>query len=530
MDDHICLQVIDEPTIKDIDPLTGEETIEDDNSDLQNFLKTWEKVDMNPDKLNKEEESFEFQQRRCYSEARQHFASANEEFRFMSIILENVISESHLGREYAEVSTRELNNPDVPLGASVIDKQLQLQSSSKFFIESANEMRAEVTKYKNYFRNLDELSKRFPIGFYFDYGRIPIVAAVIPPEPIFYEIPWIVLQPDENGDIYWRLSTPISFYINQKNVFFDCESPYSCLTSRVMLQYLFHVIRFEMISLSIDYSITPTTNKISYSAQNSINVELEVSSEKKLKKKSDLCPPYLPSLVSQCMEINPHPFKKFKEIIDERALIKNAVDIVFARFLSSDFCNVIYKQKKRTVVIQITPYFGFIPTEFKNIIKNPHNFLNNNNEQKNNTEDSKKKLQIEPSIIHSYNITCFLGKNHFCATDPQSQYSYINIDLRSRTANNSLTKWCESHYFRMFELTVAAVASRFGFISKMNEQQITVKCDHPRKIKFYTTGRGDLDVIVIIGNDKWKTKWANLPRNGTREKIEYLFFFNFTNI
>ena len=92
MDDHICLQVIDEPTIKDIDPLTGEETIEDDNSDLQNFLKTWEKVDMNPDKLNKEEESFEFQQRRCYSEARQHFASANEEFRFMSIILENVIS------------------------------------------------------------------------------------------------------------------------------------------------------------------------------------------------------------------------------------------------------------------------------------------------------------------------------------------------------------------------------------------------------------------------------------------------------
>ena len=280
-----------------------------------------------------------------------------------------------------------------------------------------------------------------------------------------------------------------------------------------------------MIRLNIDYSINLTSNKISYVSQNSFEFEIETSLEKNENKKSDLCPPYLPSLVSKCLSIIPQPFKDFKEIIDERVLIKNAVNTVFARFLNSDFCNVKHSQKKRAVVIQISPIFGFVSSEIKNKkrsnTKNQDD--NNNNENDEITEDSPRR-RIQP-----YNITCYIAKNHFNATDPHSLYSYVNIDLRSRGANNSLAKWCEAHYFKMFQLAVAAIASRFGFVSKMNDQQISVKCDHPRKIKIYTTGRGDYDVVVTHESFKWKTKWNNLPVNGTLYKIEYLFFFNFSN-
>ena len=57
-----------------------------------------------------------------------------------------------------------------------------------------------------------------------------------------------------------------------------------------------------------------------------------------------------------------------------------------------------------------------------------------------------------------------------------------------------------------------------------------VKCDNTRKVKFYTTGRGDVDVVVTDDGFKWKRKWSNLdfPIYGTLKKIEYLFFFNFS--
>lgn len=517
MDSHIALQAIDEPTIKDFDLETGEETFENDVSDLQNFLKAWVNADMNPDKLNVDEDNLETKQRESYKNAVQHFANALEEFRYMTIILENVISKSHLGREYAETTVRELSNPDVPLGSDIIDKQLQLQSSSKFFLQSSEELGKEISKFQNYFQKLDELSHKFPIGFYFDYVRVPLRAAVIPSDPLYYDIPWIVLQPDENGDILWRLSYEMRFLINQKNVFFDCEVPYLRLTSQVMLQYLFQYMRFEMITLNIDYSINMTSNKISYTAQNSFNFEMESSAETKKKKQSDVCPAYLPSLVSKSLGLNPQPFKYFKEIIDERALIKNAVDIVLARFLGSDFCDVKYAQKKRAVMIQITPIFGLVSTE----IKKPKN------------QKSKNTAPIpNDSPYHNvqpYNITCYLAKNHFRATDPQSLYSYVSIDLRSRGANNALNKWCESHYFRMFQLSVAALASRFGFDVKMNDHKIRVKCESTRKIKIYTTGRGDYDVVVSYDDFVWKTKWNNVKVYGTLNKIEYLFFFNFLN-
>ena len=150
------------------------------------------------------------------------------------------------------------------------------------------------------------------------------------------------------------------------------------------------------------------------------------------------------------------------------------------------------------------------------------------------TELAKYQNEDEEDLyserIQPYNITCYLAKNHFCATDHQSLYSYVNIDLRSRGANNALNKWCESHYFKMFQLTVAVIASRFGFSTKMNDRQISVKCDNTRKVKFYTTGRGDVDVVVTDDGFKWKRKWSNLdfPIYGTLKKIEYLFFFNFS--
>ena len=526
MDERILLQPIEEPEIQSFDASTGNEILKEKGNDFQIFLESWEKNGMNPDNFNEEKKQDETLSS-TYDKAYLHISKAYWEFNTIQLILDSVLKKDLYDIKYADTPYHEPQNPDILLGSLIVDKQTLLQTQEKFFSQSTNQLREEIKASTKYFRKLEELAHRFNIVFcrnsVSNLARKSLPCII----PKYGDFSSIVLEMKQDGDIKFRLDYPMNFLVNNQKVFFDTHDPIPNLLSRVYSQYFFNFVKHEMIQQCIDYSITEKSKEIEYCVGN-FNLNLKVTDENELettnKKENSQIPIYIPSLISKCVFPKHHPFKTFKEIIDEKVLLDNAVYLVFSRFMKCDFANLKYLQKKRGVVIQIEPYFGGIhPIKFSCRLYNEHDY------EKFDLTKVQGQYAEQFDMISSYLVTCNIGHNHFCATDPKSRYSFINIDLRSRGAVNAITKWCELQYFTMFQFTVSAIASRFGFTSKISDHmKVSVKCDNSRKVKFYTAGHGDLTVEVNEGAFKLKTKWDNLPISGSLERIEYLFFFNLT--
>lgn len=514
MDDLITIHPINEPEIQSITDL-GEEITDGELDFLRDSLSVWASLKMDPDNLDGSKDSAYSQLEKLSQSFRSHIDSSNHrECGFLVKLLTALKSDDNCSKQMVENQAPELPNPDIPVGTSLMDKQKILSSSSDFFKDASATIKTEIDKFRVFYRNLNSISHKYPISFLTDYASNPDRVLAIKSDPPFESIPYIVLLPNDDGSVRWRLSFPMYFLINQHNVFFDSQYPYANLTTRVMLQFLFHIMRVEMIELNLDYSITMISDTISYQTSKNSKGKFDLQIEARpgniskkqptkenepdmLSEKSDLCPIYIPYALSFTKFVPLRPFHILKEMMDERVLIKSAANFVIDMFIGCDFCTVSQHQEKRSIFVQINSTFSY----------------------------------VRHGLNSPYNIVCNFSNNHFNGTSTNMDklsLSFETIDLKSHQAEQLLLKWCDTHYFKMFQLNVACLTSAFGFKTQFLDQQIIVDCGGQRSIELYTTGKGNVWAIVQVDGKRWKTNWKNVPGFSSLNKIKYLFFFNYS--
>jgi hypothetical protein len=490
MDDPLPLQVIEEARVQRFDPALGE-VLETNRTDLELFLANWKAAKMDPDAVGASEEETRLA---AFHKSRgsiiQHCQSIKRDLRCMTVTIEALQQAGGLKMDGTKFLQVPLANPDVPIGVLITDKQLQLQSAANFLMRAAQDLPAILTPAVETFRELDALGARFPITV----GRDYISQKTIPTIATFLRSTLeIVLGSDESGQLVWEISRPVFLTLSGRAIVPNLANPYSEFVCRVAVDALFGCLKRELVSASVDYATEESSPSFAFTVGGET---LEFSEATSPVDPLDICPPYLPALAGSMFDARPRPFAALRECLETRHLIQTVGRLILNTFLSCDFCKVTTFSEKLTAMWQIEALYsspagrsGSRPTEL---------------------------------------IVAYITNGKVALSDTSGALACRSIDPEVENVEAVVKKWCTDQYWRLFTITVAAVAGRFGFQVDL-ERHLTVHCEDERTVQFqgHFAERTEIRAIVKQFDRDLYLRWLDLPVTSHYHRLSYLFFYPF---
>ena len=496
MDERLVFEPVEEPRIKSI-TTEGEEIQYDDATDFLRFLTLWKSVGADPDRLKPEEETDTKEVDRSATMAWSLMRAVTNADLFFAEALVNAVTtkDEPLELQHTGYMYTEPEEPDLPLGMLIVDKQLQFQAISRMFASTAETLKEMVRPFKWKLRQLVAISKKLEFELVRDLlsGRILPVVKVTCPRSVE-----IVLDHDKDGTVEWRLARKVFFNLNGVTITGEgLENPYSRALVNVALGSLYRSMRTDVMKGSCRYGVTGVSESFEVEAEG----ETVRFSQTDHELESGLCPVYLPSMANMMFTINSHPYQRFVQCLESLNRIKALSNIVIDAFISCDFVEIVREREGRTAVIQLNTLFESDPRLW--------------------TENSLASEEPE-WYSPSGPILVIISESGVTATSAKCPMNLNKIDV-SKT-NEPLRAWCIEQYWFLFQCMVSTVASRYGFRFNKSNNNLTVHCDNGRIVEFRPATNETVFVHVSEGPSSFRLPWQSLPVTRSLDKLSYLFF------
>jgi hypothetical protein len=493
MDDEIALQLIEEPPVKEYTATPPfSEILEPNLTDLEVFLEYWGRSRMDPDAIDPAEtETADVVFTKGWQSIMVHFLSVRDELRKMISVVDNLREEKVLKLAGTKFLVPELTNPDVPIGSLIIDKQLQLQGASKLLQQAIEEIVSKVDPSVRKFRELDRLSHHFTITFALRLctdRRIPLVATFL--RPMLH----IVLETAEMGDVFWTISRPAFIALNGQTILPHINSPYPDLLCRVVLEVLFADLKRDLAASTVDYTTNESSNAFSIVIGDE---KLEFSQTDRNASPLAVCPPYIPLLGAGVFSAGSRPYKTLRGGLEDRRNIRVFGNIVLNAFIGCDFCKMSSTDHGHSAVYHI---------------------------------DSLYLTPLRHGKTRSTEtITVCIANGKVIASDPLFPLMSQTINCSATDAEAVMQRWCADQYWRLYMITVSAIAGRFGFIAEMVKGHFVAHGENGRDLQFqlHSPDRLEITVIVKQHGTRLSLRWQALPVTGHYHRLSYLFFYPF---
>ena len=497
MDERLVFEPVEEPRIKSITP-EGEEIQYEDENDFLRFLTLWRSVGADPDRLKPEEKTDTADVDRSTTMAWSLMRTVtNADLFYAEALVNSVTTKSeplelqHTGYMYTEPE-----EPDLPLGMLVVDKQLQFQAISRLFASTVESLREIVRPFKWKLQQLAEISRKLEFEMIRDFlsGRILPVVKVTCPRSVE-----IVLDHDKDGNVEWRLARKLFFNVNGVTITGEgLVNPYSRVLVNVALGALFKSMRTDLVKEACRYGVTGVSESFDVEAEG----ETVHFSQTDHELESGPCPVYLPSMANMMFTINSHPYQRFVQCLASLNRIKTLSKIVIDAFISCDFVEIVREREGRTAVIQLNTVFGIDPRLWR----------------ADSSTESDDPLWYPPSGP----ILVIISESGVTATSAKSPMNLNTIDVSQ--SNEPLRAWCIEQYWFLFQCMVSTVASRYGFHFTKSNNIFTVRCDNSRIVEFRPAANEEVFVYVSEGYSSFRLTWQSLPLTRSSDKLSYLFF------
>lgn len=481
----VVFQVADEPQIETFTQ-EGEEIIDKNNSEMDSFFDFWTRINMNPKTLFRGTKQTDLdQQREHLAKYTKSIMDLKCEVVVMKSILDAITNDrarETIGVQGTMFTEKENLNPDLPLGAAIVDKQLQLQQACSFLSNSAKELAKSVAASRNKYRKINKIAQQYPIDFYFDKLKGKFIP-VIPSYPSSFQS--IVL--DLNGEsedekVKWKVSNNLYFNYNGKSFYNDLDNEYGFCNSRIILQLLFDKMKRNLLKENDDYRVSLSSKSFVMNFGDGEDNEISITDEKI--DNNTVCPLFLPYLLKYVYQPFSTPYSDLKLILKKKITMNKVKEIVFNKFMKQSFCTILTNVSIDKLVIQINGIGNSI-------------------------------------ALLSYN------QDKLILTNPSNQLLFITINTNSDNFEKQLKKWCDDQFWRLFTQAVIYTTKEFGFSSKIEGKNIKIYCSGKRRTIFSYYSSNEIGVCIKEDKSKIRILWANIPITNYFQKLEYLFFYKF---
>jgi len=463
---HISVRIIDDTYSEDsADEFT--EFLDEGTGDTEIFMQLWKQSDQigkkNPRNVNEEPIS-------AIKSAYKHMKEAVSDITVLRTLFQNASSQK--GVQLATV-----NHSQVPASGFSSPKQLlemkveQLDSCANFLLNSAEELKASVSKNRSYFRELDELSKKVPLTTktHNNSTCIAIDVSNYPNESI-------LLRQNEDS-VEWALSFNTSFSFNGKSFQIATQSQYLKFFFDLMCHNLFERIKNDRIKSCIHYSADNQSRSIYFDIGNKDTWIFEIGQKKEL---ADI-PIWIPKLINLITNPRAQPAAFLKQLLYFHSTLVSVRNAIFNRFINNDFCTITYKFQSCLAAFQIS---------------SPH-------------------LQLP--------FLAYIDRWRVALTETPNEMRSLQYSTDGRGLAPALEKWCDATYTALFLSTIEKVTRGFGYVFKNKNQYGTAAIDG-KKIRFKPIPKESDVEITITARKTEKLLWKSVPGSDYIEKISILLF------
>lgn len=495
MDVPLALQPADEPRIESFTD-TGEEITDSNITQYKRFLARWKEIGADPDRLEVKEEDDANEAQKAAFKYIQLIRTVDEvDLLMLREVLASLAAKgSPLEMQRTGYFYDDNGEPDVARGMAVIDKQLQLQTTSKFFLSSIDTLKEAVATFARKLQQVEVISKRLEFSMSTDLlsGRVLPVLRVACLSPVK-----VVLDHDKSGNIVWQIDRKTFFNLNGVTICgHDLRSVYSRMLTRVALCALFRSMTSDVVKGSCMYGVTGVSKKLEVVAG---GTKLLFSETDAPSDTQSLCPVFIPAMAEMMLTVNTHPYNKLVRCLESLNRIKTLSDIVINRFISCDFVEVLFDRKGHSAAIHLSPVYSF--------------------EADIGDSTTKDKLKVPPAEC----VTVVISEKSVVATRVSSPFNIEVIDV-SR-GNKELDAWCFEQYWTMFQYMVYHTACRFGFeVQRTEKLKFVVICEGNRKVEFRMGTDAEIVVLISENENSFYLRWQSLPLTRSEDRLSYLFF------
>jgi hypothetical protein len=302
------------------------------------------------------------------------------------------------------------------LSTSYCDRISQLGECSDFLLRSAASLGGAVSQSQSYFRQLSELSQRFPLKLADD--RISIASST--------SCSASIVVAEGAGGLEWSLSDDCVFSVNSE-AFDTSASAYLRCFFELMCHELFERLKNDKNKCAIHYSADQTTRSVCFDVGNSDkNWLFELGPAGRIAEDALArpIPVWLPSLIGLVMRPGSQP----ATFMRQQHFYKNTLDTVGSafcgRFLNADFCTFLGKLALRQTAFQIDSPYLAVP------------------------------------------YVAFIDRTRVAMTETPNELRCVPYSTDVKGLATTLGKWCDTAFATLFLAMAESVARSLGFVFK----------------------------------------------------------------
>jgi hypothetical protein len=365
-----------------------------------------------------------------------------------------------------------------PLSTSYCERISHLGKCGDVLLRSAESLRAEVAISQSYFRQLSELSQRFPLKLSDD--RISIASSTSCSTSI-------VVSEGADG-LEWSLSDDSVFSVNSESFDTSASSYLRCFFE-LMCHELFERLKNDKNKCAIHYSADQTTRSVCFDVGNSdTNWLFELGPIGRIAEGAAArpIPVWIPSLIGLVMQPGSQP----ATFMRQQHFYKNTLDAVWSafcgRFLSADFCTFLARFALRQTAFQIDSVYLAVP------------------------------------------YVTFIDQTRVAMTETPNELRCVPYSTDVKGLATTLGKWCDTAFATLFLAMAESVARSLGFVFKHKNIYGTAT-NGAKKIRFAPkAGTHDVD-ITIIAKNSLNTRWSEVPGTDHLMRMSVVLFLDLSN-
>lgn len=473
---HISVQIInDTDSDESFDDL--EAFMDDDVGDKDVFRQAWSHKNIYAHPSD-EEPPKDGEALNTVVEAYEHVCAAVSDLRILKNIVQSNLTKKNFAMTKIPEENRTAADPDLIAFENFTTRKKQLEECSNFLTNSAESLRSQILGTRQYFRDVEELSKRFPLKLVQtqqNETKVAIDTSIPTNDSIFLNEK--TQQNDDEPSIEWKLSVPTYFSFNSHSFDLQTQSQYVCCFFQLMCHQLFERIKDDQIKSAIHYSADKETRSVYFDIGSKETWIFELGKHKSPAQ----IPVWIPRLIHYIIDPKAQPATFMKQLLYFNSTFAAIKSALVNRFMSSDFCSLMLKSHPCVCAYQVSSPYLTLP------------------------------------------YIAFIDKYRVSLTETPNEMRCIPYSTDGRGLTPALDKWCDISYATLFLSMAEKITRSFGYVFK-NKNQYGTAAIGGKKIKFKPMPRS-CDVEISITSHSTKTfQWKNIPGSDYFERMCVVLF------
>lgn len=363
--------------------------------------------------------------------------------------------------------------------AALARRRCEYERSGAFLSDSVRELRSGISKTRRYYRELAEISKKFPLGLRENESG----AEEIYIQNSLQTKNCIILQMNDDFTLRWSLSDNSYFSFNSKSISHNINSNFVHCFFDLVCHEMFERIKNDRTNASIQYSAENNSRYIYFNIFNDITWIFELG-EQKESGNPHICIFFLVRLITDSYG---HPTDHIKDNFLLQKTFSNLSVIITKYFSGNDFCEINFNFQKGEIAFEI----------------------------------SSKYMKF-PFVIYA-------NKDIIALTETINEMSFSTHQTEGYISSNSFEEWSKKFSTSLFLLMVERVSLSFGYVFRNKGKSGTIIIGQ-KKIKFVPTPESQDVSIVITNKTTFPIKWSQIPGTNHITRLCVLFFADLSTL